>query len=157
MRSGPLEDSELDEMIAALELDPDMVEDAAWVDNGPGWAALLLRSVDDVMAVEPPSSYSSELDVGVVAVRPEGSETAIEVRAFFSTGDGTILEDPATGSLNASVAQWLIATGRVEPPFVASQGGALGRRGRVHLSQDADGAVWVAGDTTTVATGEIDV
>jgi len=64
-------------------------------------------------------------------------------------------KDPVTGSLNASVAQWLISTGRAAPPYVVSQGAVLGRAGRVHISTDAEGAVWVGGGTLTCISGQV--
>ena len=66
-------------------------------------------------------------------------------------------EDPVTGSLNASLAQWLLATGRAAAPYVASQGTRLGRRGRVRIEHDADGTVWVGGANTTYIRGEIEI
>ena len=62
-----------------------------------------------------------------------------------------------TGSLNASVAQWLIGSGRLQPPYTASQGTAMDRAGRPRISQDDDGAIWVGGFTRTVISGEVDV
>jgi predicted PhzF superfamily epimerase YddE/YHI9 len=67
------------------------------------------------------------------------------------------VEDPVTGSLNASVAQWLLGTGRATAPYVASQGTALGRAGRVHISQDAEGTVWVGGGTVTCIDGSVEL
>jgi predicted PhzF superfamily epimerase YddE/YHI9 len=62
-----------------------------------------------------------------------------------------------TGSLNASVAQWLVRTGRATAPYVASQGTALGRSGRVHISADPDGQIWVGGGTITCVRGEVEL
>ena len=76
------------------------------------------------------------------------------MRAFFQQ-DGKIAEDPVTGSVNASLAQWLLATGRLTAPYVSSQGTALGRRGRVRISRDDDGQVWVGGGTVTCVTGTV--
>ena len=92
------------------------------------------------------------MDIGVAACYPAGSPEAIEVRAFFPSGDATI-EDPVTGSLNASLAQWLLDTGRVSAPYVASQGTALGRSGRVHIFREADGQIWVGGGALTCVSG----
>ena len=124
---------------------------AEWVDNGPGWVAVMLASADAVLALRP---GFVDLDVGVVGPYPPGSPEAFEVRAFFPK-DGSMVEDPVTGSLNASLAQWLLGTGRAQARYVASQGTALGRSGRVHVSRDADGAIWVGGGTTTCVTGEV--
>ncbi|MFW5933295.1 MAG: PhzF family phenazine biosynthesis protein [Actinomycetota bacterium] len=155
LRSGPLTDEELTELTTAVGIDPADVIDGAWVDNGPGWAALLLSSAEQVLAVEAPTSHATQLDMGVVGFHPEGAEPDLEVRAFFSDADGRVIEDPVTGSLNASVAQWLIGSGRVGAPYVAGQGRKVGADGRVHLSLDEDGAIWVAGETTTLVEGTL--
>ena len=68
---------------------------------------------------------------------------------------GTAAEDPVTGSLNAALAQWLLADGTLTAPYVASQGTALGRAGRVHVDQ-ADGEIWVGGDAVTCVDGTIE-
>ncbi|MEA2282067.1 MAG: hypothetical protein QOK21_2674 [Solirubrobacteraceae bacterium] len=150
-RSGPVEPEILAELQRALGLDPGEVVDAQWVDNGPGWAAVLLESAERVLAIE---ARHSELDIGVVAPCGAGEDAALEVRGFFPK-DGAMVEDPITGSLNASLAGWLLATGRVHAPYVARQGTALGRRGRVHVEQDAGGTVWVGGATETVVNGAV--
>jgi PhzF family phenazine biosynthesis protein len=93
--------------------------------------------------------------VGLVGAESSGAQTDVEVRAFFPK-DGLPAEDPVTGSLNASLGQWLIGSGRLRSPYVASQGCALGRAGRVHVSQDSDGQVWVAGNTRVLIDGTID-
>jgi PhzF family phenazine biosynthesis protein len=97
-----------------------------------------------------------DLDVGVVGPYPEGSPQAFEVRAFFPK-DGCTGEDPVTGSLNASLAQWLLHTGRARAPYGVSQGTALGRSGRVQINADPDGSVWVGGGTVTCVTGQVDL
>ena len=73
-----------------------------------------------------------------------------EVRAFTPL-EGQV-EDPVTGSLNAALGQWLIGSQRAPSSYVAAQGTAIGRRGRVYVSQ-VDGQVWVGGDTVTGVTG----
>jgi PhzF family phenazine biosynthesis protein len=95
----------------------------------------------------------------VALARPPASPEAFEVRAFFPK-DGTTVEDPVTGSLNASLAQWLLRTGRASAPYVASQGTALGRRGRVHVSagdSPGDDGIWVGGGTVTLITGSVEL
>jgi predicted PhzF superfamily epimerase YddE/YHI9 len=89
-------------------------------------------------------------------LHPAGSPEAIEVRAFFPSGGATI-EDPVTGSLNASLAQWLLDTGRVSAPYVAAQGTALGRSGRVHIFRESDGQIWVGGATFTRVSGHAEL
>ena len=153
VRSGAVAEPDLDRAVEALGLTRADVVDAQWVDNGPGWMGLLLGSAAAVLAVRP---RFTDMDLGLVGPHPAGSELAFEVRAFFPK-DGTLVEDPVTGSLNASLAQWLLGTGRAGAPYVASQGTALGREGRVHVSQDADGAIWVGGGTLTLVAGQIDV
>ena len=149
LRSGPVEEALRAHLADVLGLEPAAVVDAAWVDNGPGWVAVLLGSADEVLAVRP---RGVDLDVGVVGPHPAGSPEAFEVRAFFQVGDA-VVEYPVTGSLNASVAQWLLGSGRAAAPYVARQGTVIGRAGRVHVSQDDDGTVWVGGATTTVLAG----
>jgi predicted PhzF superfamily epimerase YddE/YHI9 len=78
------------------------------------------------------------------------------VRAFFPK-DGLAVEDPVTGSLNASLAQWLIGAGRVHAPYVAAQGTALGRRGRVRIDADDSATIWVGGDCTSCINGSVEL
>jgi len=150
VRSGPVEEALVAELAHALGIDRGDVVDAQWVDNGPGWLAVLLGSAEQVLALRP---AFVDRDVGVVGPCSPGAPEAIEVRAFFPK-DGALVEDPVTGSLNASLAEWLLRTGRLDAPYVARQGTALGRAGRVHVSQDPDGTVWIAGATTTVVEGQ---
>ena len=153
LRSGPVDEPLVGQIAAQLEIDRADIVDAQWADNGPGWVAILLASAEAVLAVRPGGVDS---DVGVAGPFPPGSECAFEVRAFFPV-DGRAVEDPVTGSLNASLAQWLLSSGRAASPYVASQGTAIGRRGRVHVRRDDDGTVWVAGATTTRISGQVDL
>jgi PhzF family phenazine biosynthesis protein len=91
-----------------------------------------------------------------VGFYPQGSPATIEVRAFFPK-DGVTTEDPVTGSLNAALAEWLVRSGRLIAPYVASQGGVLGREGRVHISQDSDGSLWVGGRSITCVAGTVEI
>jgi PhzF family phenazine biosynthesis protein len=153
IRSGPVEEPLVEEIAAALGIERGDVVDAAWADNGPGWVAVLLESAEAVLALRP---RFLDQDVGVVGPLPEGGEEAFEVRAFFPK-DGALIEDPVTGSLNASLAQWLLAGGRAAVPYVARQGTALGRAGRVHVTRDDGGVIWVGGGTVTCVAGEVDL
>jgi PhzF family phenazine biosynthesis protein len=153
LRSGPVDDAVVAHIADMLRLPVGDIVDAQWVDNGPGWVAVLLADADAALAVRP---GVVDLDVGVVGPYPPGSAVAFEVRAF-TPKDGMTDEDPVTGSLNASLADWLLRTGRAEAPYVASQGAARGRAGRVHITRDDDFEIWVGGGTVTCVTGEIEL
>ena len=151
VRSGPVASELLAEVVEALGISSSAVVHSAWVDNGPGWLAVQLGSAEEVLAVRP--SFINQ-DIGLVGPYPPGSPSAFEVRAFFPV-ERELREDPVTGSLNASVAQWLLGDGRASAPYVASQGTALGRAGRVHVSRDDDGTIWVGGGTVTCVSGQV--
>jgi PhzF family phenazine biosynthesis protein len=153
VREGPVTGVERDTLLRALALADDDVVDARWIDNGPGWVGVLLRNADAVLAVRPDWAEFGDLEVGVVGPYPAGAECAVEVRAFCpSIG---VVEDPVTGSLNASIGQWL-AGDRLPMSYVASQGTVLGRRGRVHVEREGD-TVWVGGEEATAISGEVDL
>jgi PhzF family phenazine biosynthesis protein len=154
VRSGPASEEEAAKVAAALDLDPAEMLAVEWVDNGPGWIAVLLESADRALELQP---GPLDFDLGVVGFHPEGAEAAIELRAFAPLGGGAWTEDPVTGSLNASVAQWLLGNGRLTAPYIATQGGAIGRAGRIHISQDDEGAIWVGGRTEIVVSGGLDM
>jgi len=153
LRSGPVDDALLDRIAGILGIERTAIVASEWADNGPGWVAILLADADAVLALAP--GPVGELDIGVVGPHPPGAETAFELRAFCPK-NGMTDEDPVTGSLNASVAQWLLRLGRATAPYVASQGTALGRAGRVHVTQDA-GDVWVGGGTITCVAGTVEL
>lgn len=152
-RSGPVDAGLVEHLAHQLGLDGKGIVEAQWVDNGPGWVALLLPSAEAVLALRP-----ERLDgpVGVVGPYPAGSAVQFEVRAFLPE-DGAVVEDPVTGSLNAALGQWLVGTGRASAPYVAGQGTALGRAGRVHISRDEGGTIWTGGATVTLIQGEVDL
>ena len=153
LRDGPVEEDLLRQIASALRIDRAEIVDASWADNGPGWVAVMLASAEAVLAVKP---GAVDLDLGLVGAYPPGSAEAFEVRAFFPK-DGVTTEDPVTGSLNASLASWLLGGGYAQAPYVASQGTALGRAGRVYISRDPDGTIWVAGATVTCVTGQVEL
>lgn len=152
LRSGPISEDDLDRIARGLQLSREDIVDAAWTDNGPGWASLLLSDAAAVLAVRPDPVAFGELKVGIAGLHAGDSDADVEVRAFF--GDrGGLAEDPVTGSLNAGLAQWL--AGSVLPSaYVASQGTVLQRRGRVHVERLGD-TVWVGGDTRTTIRGTV--
>jgi PhzF family phenazine biosynthesis protein len=153
VRSGPVDEALVERIASVLRIERPEILDAQWVDNGPGWVAALLGSASEVVALQP--GYV-DFTLGVVAPYPEGSAEAFEVRAFFPQ-EGATVEDPVTGSLNASLAEWLLRTGRTEAPYVVRQGTVLGRSGRVHISVDLDETIWVGGGAVTCVRGEADL
>jgi PhzF family phenazine biosynthesis protein len=153
VRSGPVDPDLVARIAAMLRIDAGEIIDSRWVDNGPGWVAVLLADAQAVLGLRP---GPVDMDVGVVGPHPAGHDASFEVRAFFPV-DGATREDPVTGSLNASLADWLLSSGRATAPYTAAQGTALGRRGRVRLSVDDGGAIWVAGATRTAIAGTLEL
>jgi PhzF family phenazine biosynthesis protein len=154
VRSGPVAEDLLEEVAGVLGVALSDVVAARWVDNGPGWIGVRLADAATVLALEPASAAGERAGfVGVVGLHPPGGDAAYEVRGFFTDADGHLREDPVTGSLNASLAQWLLDEEVVTAPYAARQGTRLGRAGRVLIDRDADGQVWVGGATTTHVLG----
>lgn len=155
LRSGPVEEALLVRIADGLKISRSAIIDAQWADNGPGWVAVQLGSRSEVLALDPDFVALDDLKLGVVGTWNEaedGTEAQFEVRAF-AMGVG-VKEDPVTGSLNASLAQWLIGSGQAPRSYVASQGTALGRAGRVHVDQVGDD-IWIGGDTRSNITGTV--
>ncbi|WP_341923315.1 PhzF family phenazine biosynthesis protein [Polaromonas sp. YR568] len=175
----------LAQVAAALGLKAQHILAAQLLDNGPVWLGLLLDSADTVLQLQPDHAALKKqgLKVGVVGAHPaqaapvliaranrearafagsthpspaEAATADFEVRAFAAPIG--IEEDPVTGSLNASLAQWLMAEGHAPEHYIVAQGTCLGRAGRVHLSREnADGApqVWVGGESVTCIDGTV--
>lgn len=152
VRSGPADSAVVERIAAGLRVPAAEVLAAEWVDNGPGWVAARLRDADAVLALRPDFAAMGELNVGVVGSYPAGGDADVEIRAFCPSL--AVPEDPVTGSLNAGIAQWLIGAGELPDRYVASQGTALGRRGRVHVERDGD-VIWIGGATSTTIRGEL--
>jgi PhzF family phenazine biosynthesis protein len=153
-RSGPLDEADVALIAQGLGVSRDDIAAHAWCENGPPWRGVMLRSAAQVLALKPNASVLAGLDIGVVAAQPAGADTAFELRAFFHAHD-TLSEDPVTGSLNAAVAQWLIGAGLAPERYVAAQGTAMGRAGRVHIERDAGGTIWVGGASVTCISGQV--
>jgi PhzF family phenazine biosynthesis protein len=152
-KRSEITNAELSALTAALGIANSAVEKAVRLDNGTVWVALLLRDAESVLRLEPDHSALRSLPkVGVVGPHAEGSECQLELRAF-AAGQG-VLEDPVTGSLNASVAQWLRAEKRVPARYVAAQGTRLARTGRVHVS-DSEGEIWIGGEIVVCIRGTL--
>ncbi len=152
-RTGALEPDVLTKIAKALALSPSDIVHHRWVDNGPGWCAVMLASARQVQSLKPDWALLDPLKLGVVGPHDTGHDADFEVRAFVGGGG---YEDPVTGSLNASLAQWLIGAGLAKSSYIAAQGTALQRAGRVHLHKDGK-EVWVGGDVVDVIRGEINL
>ena len=159
-KTGPLNEDEVAVIARGLGVARADIVAHAWCDNGPNWRGVMLKSADQVLALKPDGQVLAGLDVGVVgprgkvavvAAREAGEETQFEVRAFFPGNNG-MAEDPVTGSLNAALAQWLIGAGYAPPRYVAAQGTALGRAGRVFVEQVGND-IWIGGGSVTVIDG----
>ena len=167
LTSGPLDEQDVALIARGLGVARGDIVAHAWCDNGPRWRGVLLKSAEQVLALQPDASVLAGLEVGVVGPRgkvgvvgktgagigAESEDSAFEVRAFLP-GHSGMMEDPVTGSLNAALAQWLIGAGMAPPRYVASQGTALGRAGRVHVAQEGN-TLWVGGDTVTCVDGTV--
>jgi PhzF family phenazine biosynthesis protein len=162
IRSGPLDEADVTLIARGLGLARSDIVAHSWCDNGPNWRGVMLASAEQVLSLKPNAAVLAGLDIGVVGPRgkvgvvgkPARGDTQFEVRAFFPGNNG-LTEDPVTGSLNAALAQWLIGAGLAPDRYVAAQGTALQREGRVHIERDADGTVWVGGDSVTCINGEV--
>lgn len=155
-RTGPLDPDTLADVCAALQISPQDVVAHEWLINGPTWAGVMLKSAEAVRAVRPLGNWPVTLDVGVVGPWPDAHDAAgphWEVRGIFTNAQGTLIEDPATGSLNAGIAQWLLGNDTAHAPYVAGQGHCIGRDSRIHVSRDAEGAIWIGGGTVTLVEG----
>jgi predicted PhzF superfamily epimerase YddE/YHI9 len=153
IESGTLPEEEIQRIAQALDLQRGEILHHAWCNNGPRWRGLMLRSAEQVLALQVPRSDSlAGYEIGVVGPSQEPG-IALEVRAFFPGSHG-LIEDPVTGSLNAAMAQWLIGAGLAPARYVASQGTCLGRAGRVHVEQDGD-TIWVGGSSVTCMEGQV--
>jgi len=155
LKSGPVEAELLERVRLGLRLSPGAIVDAQWVDNGAGWMAVMLAERGQVLDMQPDYGQLVGLAVGVIAPwNPErdGTDAQFEVRAFIS-GDG-MPEDPATGSLNAGVAQWLLGAGLAPASYVVSQGLTMGRAGRIRVEQLGD-EIWIGGAAVTCIEGSL--
>lgn len=153
IRSGPVDNVTLIRAIAALGISVRDVLHSNWIDNGPGWIGLVLRSAAEVLALRPDFVAMGELSVGVIGAYGPGGPADYEVRAFEPSL--AVGEDPVTGSLNAGLALWLIRAGLAPTAYTVRQGTVLGRRGDVDVRADDAGDVWVGGQSSTLVAGSI--
>ncbi|MDR3447506.1 PhzF family phenazine biosynthesis protein [Dyella sp.] len=148
VRSGAVDGALVERILIAFGLQRSEVRHAEWVDNGAGWLALMLNDDARLLALKPDLASLHALPIGLIA--PSRGDAAYEVRAFV--GGDAMPEDPATGSLNAGIARWLIETGMAPVSFTIAQGTALGRKGRIHV-QASEGRIWVGGACVTRVDG----
>ena len=154
IKSGPLDETDVALIARGLGVARSDIVAHSWCDNGPNWRGVMLKSAEQVLALQPDGAVLAGLDIGVVGPHPAGCDAAFEVRAFFPGNNG-LCEDPVTGSLNAALAQWLIGAGLAPERYVAAQGTALAREGRVFIERDARGTVWVGGASVTCIDGTV--
>ncbi|AZF04750.1 PhzF family phenazine biosynthesis protein [Pseudomonas sp. R5-89-07] len=151
LRSGAVEASLLERVRLGLGLAPDAIVRSQWVDNGAGWLAVMLADRQAVLEVKPDYSQLLGLAVGIIA--PCAVQDAqFEVRAFIA-GDAA-QEDPATGSLNAGLAQWLLSEGLAPERYVVRQGTAMGRAGRIRIERQGE-EIWVGGAVAVCIDGRV--
>lgn len=146
LKSGPLSAEELSSACEALNIDPTEVVDHSWGDNGPGWKILQLRDAEAVKQLTPKSHHGEK--VGVVGAY-SGEGPAYEVRAFMFGR-----EEPVTGSLNGSVAQFMRERDLVPDSYTASQGSQLGRAGIIHVFDDGK-EIWIGGSVHIRVAGKL--
>jgi PhzF family phenazine biosynthesis protein len=162
IKGGPLDEADVALIARGLKIERSDIVAHAWCDNGPKWRAVMLRGAQQVLALKPDATLLAGLDIGIVGPRGKvgvvgaqttGDETQFEVRAFFPGNNG-LCEDPVTGSLNAAIAQWLIGAGLAPARYIAAQGTALARAGRVYVEQEgAD--IWIGGASVTCIDGKV--
>ncbi|MBS7806010.1 PhzF family phenazine biosynthesis protein [Variovorax sp. PCZ-1] len=162
IKSGALDEADVALIARGLGVQRDDIVAHAWCDNGPNWRGVMLRSAEQVLALKPDAAVLAGLDIGVVGPRGKvgvvgtqsnDNDTHFEVRAFFPGNNG-MAEDPVTGSLNAGIAQWLIGSSLAPKNYVAAQGTALARAGRVHVEQIGSD-IWIGGASVTCVDGKV--
>lgn len=156
IRSGPIAPDLLKRIAHGLNLSVSGIVASSWVDNGPGWMGLLLRSRQEVLALKPAFATMEDLCFGVIGPwdrETDGPGADFELRAFAMNHGAN--EDPVCGSLNASMAQWLIGQNRAPAHYTVSQGAALGRDGLISIDKHDDGTIWVGGHTHSTLTGTL--
>jgi PhzF family phenazine biosynthesis protein len=155
LKREPVDDGLLAQVVESLGLAASDLLGACWLDNGPKWLGLRVASATRLRALTPDHGRLKSLaKVGLVAAQDGAgaSDTQFEVRGFAAPLG--IEEDPVTGSLNASLAQWLIGEGLAPARYVAAQGTAMGRAGRVHVAKEGD-TVWVGGEVAPCIEGTV--
>ncbi|WP_086114036.1 PhzF family phenazine biosynthesis protein [Xenorhabdus beddingii] len=152
MRTGDVADNEIETVLKGLGINSDDVESCQWIDNGPGWLGILLKSVDKLLEIRPDYAQLKGYEIGLCALYPEENQASLEVRGFCCS---ISTEDPVTGSLNATIAQWLISNGKLPANYIARQGQCVERDGWIYVTSDEDG-IWISGDVVDCISGAVE-
>lgn len=151
---APLSREKHDLIVRALDIDPKTIVRTSELCNGPVWQVLELDSIEAVMKADSSRvRWAEHKAIGLIARHPQGSECDYEVRMLAPSSG--MSEDPITGSLNAAVAQWMLAEGRLTKPYIAAQGTAINRKGRVSVKSDANSQVWIGGQVHILIEGTL--
>jgi predicted PhzF superfamily epimerase YddE/YHI9 len=154
IRGEALSPALLTEVASVLNIQKSKIIDSKWIDNGPGWIGVLLSSAEEVLAVTP--NRNSNLALGLFGFYGAESKYKYEVRGFYPE-DGLLVEDPATGSLHASGAQWLTSAGKCVAPYLASQGKVINRDSEIYVTCDAAQKIWIGGSAEIRIKGEVTI
>jgi PhzF family phenazine biosynthesis protein len=154
LKSGPLEIEEFERILKGFNLDTEDVVASNWLDNGPGWRGILLRSAELVRSLRPHNEHLAGMNIGFAGPMENNSQFDYEIRAFFQAANG-MSEDPITGSLQGAFGQWLIGSNLAPKRYIATQGSQLGREGVVTIFEDETGQIWVGGHCQTLIAGEL--
>lgn len=137
----------------------DHTHSATVADMGIRWLLIPMISADAVLAIQPDVSDMQRLKkhAGVNGVMvfgrlPEGEAEQYEVRGLL-VENGSLTEDPITGSANACLARYFAAQGQISA-YRVRQGTAIQRAGRVQVDFDGEN-IWIGGNTVTVIDGTI--
>lgn len=148
------DETTLAQVCLGLGIERDSILDAHHLENGPEWVTVRLGSRQEVLAIRPDYAAVGTLDIGVIAPwdpATDGTDAQFEVRAIVGQPPS---EDPVTGSLNAGLALWLMEAGIAPEHYVAAQGTALGRRGRVYVDRVGD-TTWIGGEVRSLIEGTV--
>lgn len=147
--------AERDRIAAALGLSDADIAASARVNNGAAFNLIELHSAERVLSLDARAVSAPEFrGVAVLGKHPGGAYAHYESRNL--TPASLMAEDPITGSMNAAIAVWLKSQGRLADDIVIAQGTAIGRNGRVFVSnRGAD--VMIGGATTIVIEGTVEI
>lgn len=152
-RVRPMQAELRDAIVSALSIPPSAILRTAELDNGPVWQVFELASADAVLALDASRvRWPAFRSIGVIGPHPNGAEADWEVRMLAPSSG--MSEDPITGSLNAAIARWRHAEGRLPGVTRVAQGTAIGRSGRVSVEPDGE-AVWIGGQVHVLIAGTL--